>query len=377
MTNKISKLLLLGCMLLGLSAKAQFSPQDIKYWVGSGTDTSYLVIDFHDGSWDPSYAWGVLHNGSISGAEMVAAVAAEDINLTVNVASSGFLEDIIYGKHEGIGGTDGNWWSTWDGATLNSMVSNFGLATTISSNEWFGLSFTDFNPALEPSTPIAAFDHTKFKAEDVQFWVGSGSDTAYLIIDFHREGVQSSFAWGYLFNNNATGENMLLDIAAADPKLTVSMGAVTITQIDYDTFSAIGDGTNKWTTWIADNIGNWDKLSELYGTLQPGTIIGASFSEPAANMRPGYPVAAQSVTGIKDSKNDFSFRLYPNPAKEMLYIELPSMRVQSLCIFDMNGRLVWEQSSDEPISIENWAPGMYRLQVKTEKGTAGQTFIKL
>ena len=85
---------------------------------------------------------------------MVNAIAAADPNLNIEV-TMGFLNNITYGTHAGIGGAP-NYWSTWDGPNLAGMVSNLGLSTEVGNGAWFGCSYTDFNPALPPTEPVAA-----------------------------------------------------------------------------------------------------------------------------------------------------------------------------------------------------------------------------
>lgn len=146
-------LLALLAIAAGTSAPAQFNISDVQYWIGAGADSSVLVIDFQDGTDHASYAWGWLHNGG-TGEDMVNAIAAADPDLIIEV-TTGFLNTITYGTHAGIGGSP-NYWSTWDGPDLAGMVSNLGLATEVGNGQWFGCSYTDFDPALAPTEPIAA-----------------------------------------------------------------------------------------------------------------------------------------------------------------------------------------------------------------------------
>lgn len=151
---KATRLLLpLLAITAGTVANAQFDLPDVQYWIGTGADSSVLVIDFQDGTDDPSYAWGWLHDGG-TGEDMVNAIAAADPNLDIEV-TTGFLNTITYGSHAGIGGSP-DYWSTWDGPGIADMVSNLGLGTELGNGDWFGCSYTDFDPALAPTEPIAA-----------------------------------------------------------------------------------------------------------------------------------------------------------------------------------------------------------------------------
>lgn len=138
-----------------LSWPAQaFTFDDITDWVGSGNQKAMLVIDFHSDSTIESYAWGYRFNNAQTAENMLTNIAAADSNLEV-VINSGFLNDIIYKNHSGLGGAP-NYWSTWSGTGLHNWQMNFGLTTSLQDSSWFGCSYTDFMPALIPRLPQAA-----------------------------------------------------------------------------------------------------------------------------------------------------------------------------------------------------------------------------
>ena len=55
--------------------------------------------------------------------------------------------------------------------------------------------------------------------DDVQYWVGSGSNRAGLVIDWNDGKSTESLAWGYRWNGTATSYDMFSAIVAADPRL--------------------------------------------------------------------------------------------------------------------------------------------------------------
>ena len=57
----------------------------------------------------------------------------------------------------------------------------------------------------------------KIDKSQIQYWVGSGTDSAILIVNWCDENV--AFAWGYCFNGSITVENMLVDMMTLDPRL--------------------------------------------------------------------------------------------------------------------------------------------------------------
>lgn len=64
-------------------------------------------------------------------------------------------------------------------------------------------------PAPDPVDATIAFS-------DILYWVGSGSDSAALIVNYAQP--DTAFAWGFLFNGTTTAQAMLDSIAAADPR---------------------------------------------------------------------------------------------------------------------------------------------------------------
>jgi hypothetical protein len=69
--------------------------------------------------------------------------------------------------------------------------------------------------ALTPTVSASG----SFSFDDIEFWVGEGFNEAALVIDFN-DGIEPvSLAWGYRFNGETTGEDMILDIVHADPLL--------------------------------------------------------------------------------------------------------------------------------------------------------------
>ena len=57
-----------------------------------------------------------------------------------------------------------------------------------------------------------------FSFDDIQFWVGSGSKRAALVIEWHDGNRPDAMVWGYRWDGEATGHDMIVAIAQADPR---------------------------------------------------------------------------------------------------------------------------------------------------------------
>ncbi len=357
-------------MLASTQLNAQFDVAQVQYWVGAGADTSILVVDFQDGSFDgASFAWGYLHNGS-TGAEMLNAIAAADVNFTVDIGG-GFLNDITYGAYAGIGGSP-DYWSTWSGTDIASMTMNGGVSAPLGNGDWFACSYTDFDPALEPAEPFAAFDPFRFTASDVVYWVGTGQDTALLMIDFHDGSVTSSYAWGYLFDGSATGESMLNAVAASDPALAVAMGGGFLNDITYGAHAGIGGEPNYWGTWSATNLGNWSMNGGVGTELSNGDLFGCSYTDFAPALRPFYPVAAQVSTSVAELGSDALMQVYPQPATDVLHVNTLAQGTEAILVMDLAGRNVFQgtiNNGTATINVGAWPAGLYILQTTNTRRT--------
>lgn len=357
-------------MLASTQLNAQFDVTQVQYWVGAGADTSILVVDFQDGSFDgASFAWGYLHNGS-TGAEMLNAIAAADVNFTVDM-SGGFLNDITYGAYAGIGGSP-VYWSTWSGTDIASMTMNGGVSAPLGNGDWFACSYTDFDPALEPAEPFAAFDPFRFTAADVVYWVGTGQDTALLMIDFHDGSTTSSYAWGYLFDGSATGESMLNAVTASDPALAVAMGGGFLNDITYGGHAGIGGEPNYWGTWSATNLGNWSMNGGVSTVLNNGDLFGCSYTDFAPALRPSYPVAAEVATSVAELGADALIQVYPQPATDVLHVNTLTQGSEAVLVMDLAGRNVFHGTMNNGIAtidVSAWPAGLYILQTTNVKRT--------
>lgn len=78
-----------------------------------------------------------------------------------------------------------------------------------------------------------------FSMNDIEFWVGTGTNQAALVIEWHDGKTPDALVWGYKWNGDAYGIDMIREIVKADPRLiflthmTGSMG-YTIAGLGYN-----------------------------------------------------------------------------------------------------------------------------------------------
>jgi len=74
-----------------------------------------------------------------------------------------------------------------------------------------------------------------------------------------------------------------------------------------------------------------------------------------------------NYTGIEGARNRaHQINIYPNPAKDMVYIDAP-VPVQAT-ITTMDGRLLKQATNETGISVKGFATGMYLIQIRDEEG---------
>lgn len=348
------------------AAHAQFDFSHVQYWVGAGADSSVLVVDFQDGTDDASYAWGWLHNGG-TGEDMLNAIAAADVNFSIDL-TGGFLNSATYGSHAGIGGSP-DYWSTWSGTSFATLGMNMGASEEVGNGDWFACSYTDFSPALEPTEPIAAMDPFGFTAADVNFWVGSGTDTTLLVVDFQDGSGASSFAWGYLHDAGVTAETMLNDIAAADPEFAAVTTGGFLGDVTYGDYAGIGGEPNYWSTWSGTNLGDWSMNMGISTELENGGFFGCSYTDFFPAIRPGFPTAASFTTGVTATIAP-SFNVWPQPATDLLNVSTELAGQQEVIVYNMAGTRVYQGVTNGTVStidVRSLSAGMYVLQLGTAK----------
>ena len=69
--------------------------------------------------------------------------------------------------------------------------------------------------------------------------------------------------------------------------------------------------------------------------------------------------------------------IYPNPVKDRLFIESPNMALEQVNIYDLSGRLVFEQKNifDDNLNISHLESGVYILKIKTSVGFVQRKLI--
>ena len=373
----MKKITLLFLLLFTQIISAQFTANDVKYYVGTGTETAYLVVDFKDGTDDRSYAWGYRYN-AIDAPKMediITAVAAAEPNFTYDFGvfgTSNFLNDIIFNSHSGIAATP-DYWSTWEGPDASSFAQNGGIGSLLQNGAWYGVSYGFSNPAAEePVTPIPAYSSQWFKSTDIVTWLGTGSNQSLIVVDFGTDtnNVADSYVFGIQYNGSIAAEDALdLIKTALNGGFDFVMNANVLSSVTIGTRTETA-GTNLWKAYSGTDLSSWKTENDLsLVTLDNNDWLGLSIG----TRRPFTP---QDITAsLSTSKhNSIEANVYPNPTSDILNIQTAET-ITNVTAYNIAGQKVL-QANTQTINVSNLKTGVYVLKVETAKGSATLKFVK-
>jgi hypothetical protein len=65
--------------------------------------------------------------------------------------------------------------------------------------------------------------------------------------------------------------------------------------------------------------------------------------------------------------------IYPNPSNDFINVRSNTLPLEHFTAYDMTGKVVYDFTSDAPnqhsrINVSQWVPGLYILQMRSEKG---------
>lgn len=367
--KKIYLFFLLLCMQF---VWAQFTENDIKFWVGTGSKKAYFIADFNDDSNPSSYAWGYrFDSNALTMEDLINAIAAAEPKISADIPS-GFLYSFTYNHHIP---SSADYWSTWSGTSSGSMTLNNGVNNDILvDGKWYGISFgygfTPTTPPLShPSTPVAAYNSAWYNSSQIVNWIGTGSNKSLIVIDFGTH--TDSFVFGIQYNGSMTAEQALQLIKSQASYFNYTSSNNQISTLSLNNFKGNISASNTWKLYKGKDLSGWKNYADL-SQIQLGNNdwMGLSFGQ-----RPPFTPteAANSVLGISDIGKQ-TFRIYPNPAHDFIQIESPES-VKEINIYSVSGQKILS-SKAKKVNIQALSPGVYFIEITTHTNSTVHKFIK-
>ncbi|MCE3258470.1 MAG: hypothetical protein K0S12_111 [Bacteroidetes bacterium] len=82
--------------------------------------------------------------------------------------------------------------------------------------------------------------------------------------------------------------------------------------------------------------------------------------------------------GLTENEKQLEFNSFPNPVSQQLHITLPEQGDYTISIFDLTGRVIFENSyntSKMEVDLSGFKKGIYSLKVSSEKGSATRKLV--
>ena len=273
MVKKVLAIIAVGLLCMtGLKAQdvtdATIDFEDIQYWVGEGSDSAVLIVNF--GIPDTAFAWGYLFNGTATVQQMTDAITAADPRFWVVGRPSYYPDGDIFfvistGDTLSLSGVDADnpfnyWEANINGGTsysgneqelVNGDVFKYGdqrapSRVCLNEMEYEGVVYCLLSawpkaptPVSDPNAPVEA----TIDASEIVYWVGEGSNQVVLAVNW----ADTALAWGYKFSTDSVSVQQVMDdIMEADSRFS----------------------------WVA---GDWGLGDILFAVAEGDTLRGASY----------------------------------------------------------------------------------------------------
>jgi hypothetical protein len=88
----------------------------------------------------------------------------------------------------------------------------------------------------------------------------------------------------------------------------------------------------------------------------------------------------QLGTAANDLKQHSNDTIYPNPATELVTINMPGKQYRELSVYDVAGKLAFHQKIEPhsdlmTLDVKNWNKGIYFIHLRNEAGVSDSKLI--
>lgn len=171
----------------------------------------------------------------------------------------------------------------------------------------------------------------------------------------------------------------LLNFSAVAQSSNIMVKWSTTSEINNDYFSVEKslDGKNWMAIGDVNGAGNSEALSN-YNFVDANPVNGVQYYR-LKQVDVNGDFTYSSIAPVNFSNNSISqLNIFPMPASTSLNIELPGVSEMSVSIYNANGQKVYDNNSGNVLSIDiqNFAAGLYMVEVKADNQIFSSKFLK-
>lgn len=358
---------------------ATIDPADIRYWIGEGENEVVFIVNWAEP--DTALAWGYRFDGEeVSVKDMMLDIQSADYRFGFEGES--FVSDVTF--NDGILDLSlaGMWWMY---NVNGEMAMNYFDAEYVHDGDYVKFGDESCGTLIDPDNYVYVWEkevaavyplaeEAMIDFSEIVYWIGEGENEVVLAVNWNDP--NKCLAWGYRFSEDeVTVEQVMMDIQTADPRFAYDASYGYVTDIKYSDgdleLGLVGmyfmynvNGVAAWYGFDEQTVVNGDFIKwgdESCGTeIAPWTYVWTQEVEPV------------SVYDAVNENSNVSLLLYPNPAVSETFVTIENAGVNTISVYDLQGRLVITENVDvmagEQVRLgtETLNSGMYFVTVSND-----------
>ena len=360
---------------------ATIDPADIRYWIGEGENEVVFIVNWAEP--DTALAWGYrFEEETVTIKDVMDGIAAVDYRFSYDSPNGSWLNDIFF--NDGVldlSLTEPMWvsylvngessWNTFDVQTLvDGDYVKWGdtYCGTMIDPENYIYVWEKEVAAVYPLGEEATIDPS-----EILYWVGQGENEIIFAVNWNEP--NRCLAWGYRFDGDQKIlKEVMDDIAAADSRFSYVQGAWGVDDIVFEEGELHYSLAGQW--WLYNVNGMMGFNGYDAEPLVDGDFIKWGDESCATEIAQWTYVWEQEVepvwvpTGVIESAMNLS--VFPNPAVSETFVTIEDAGLNTVSVYDMQGRLVSTMSmtamegEQVRVSTETLNAGVYFISVNSD-----------
>ncbi|AZA83538.1 leucyl aminopeptidase [Chryseobacterium lactis] len=182
---------------------------------------------------------------------------------------------------------------------------------------------------------------------------------------------------GGMSTNNAASNTATQELAACTGFYSPLQTSISYAySSDYMPFEAKGYTITGLFEYIES--GNQHTVNDTMANVDPVYVLNVGKAAVGALQHFAIAATTNNVMATQEApqKSLEAIQIYPNPAKDMIMVELPQkIKQSSIEVSDMTGKIVMNVGNQTKINVSGLQNGVYMVTVKTDKGNISRKVI--